>query len=280
MNGEGRPHLFRSYQFVERGGTVRRLESPSKIVLGPSRIDTKEVCRATSAAPHFFESVKFEEYPSSKFRDGSIWVTDPSMEMYKEVRSMHSDVESPVGVLVSIGCGQERRSILRRSLPGWRTGLTAQRPEQWVIHSILADKEETEDLAYHRFEGPSDFLSLDSSDWELGREGNRTFPRLEKAVDDWCNQEAIKQRIQSCAHNLVTIRQRRAQTTQWERFALGIVYKCQHQQHRDKENSPEFDLRDDFIAHLQRDHLAPPPDEKNYDRIQDELRAATMIAHH
>lgn len=247
------------------------------MTFSPVDIRIKDVCRATSAAPQYFESVKLEGF-ASKFRDGSVWVKDPSMEIYKEVRSMHSDVDSPVEVLVSIGCGLERRQPFRWTLRGRRASLTTQNPEQWAIRNILGAKKETERLEYHRFEGPDDFLGPDLGDWKLGREGQRTFPRLQKAVDAWCNTDEIKHRIQACANTLVTIRQRRAQTTQWERFALGIVYKCQ--QHRDKAKSPEFDLRDDFIAHLQRDHLEPPPDEENHGHIQDELRAATVITPH
>ncbi|KAB2574429.1 hypothetical protein DBV05_g6987 [Lasiodiplodia theobromae] len=75
--------------------------------------------------------------------------------------------------------------------------------------------------------------------------------------------------IKKCAEYLVEKRQRRAQTANWERFALGTDYRCGYCAAKGREKTYDQYL---LIEHLQKEHRAPPSDDDRFDTYREILR--------
>lgn len=238
--GVRRPYLFRSYAFNEDKPTAVNRNKSNKTQDTP----LKDVCLATSAAPSFFESVKID---NKKFRDGSIWMTNPSMELYREVYSMHPDQESPIYCLVSIGCGKQKRSRILPSINMPATSLY--KWEQQQVHDVLKSRKKEEIIEYIRFAGPTDLTDVKPSDWKLEGHKRKTFDRIKTAAARYCDTSEVKQKIEKIAVQLVKYRRQRARTAHWERFALGVRYSCNWC----KEPTELVD-RDDVIDHVKIKH--------------------------
>lgn len=265
--GVRRPYLFRSYVFNEDKPTAMNRNKSNKTQDTP----LKDVCLATSAAPSFFESVKID---NTKFRDGSIWMTNPSMELYREVCSMHPNQESPIYCLVSIGCGKQKRS---RILPSINTPATSLfKWEQQQVHGVLKlRKKEGEIIEYIRFDGP-DLADVKLSDWKLEGHKRKTFNRIKTAAERYCDTFEVKQKIEKIAVQLVKYRRQRARTAHWERFALGVRYSCNW-----CEDSTELVDRDHVIDHVKikhKDHKVTGSRFFNeYRKVLEEFRVPTSL---
>ena len=266
--GVRRPYLFRSYVFNEDKPTAMSRNKSNKTQDTP----LKDVCLATSAAPGFFESVKIDD---KKFRDGSIWMTNPSMELYREVYSMHPDQESPIYCLVSIGCGKQKRSRILPSINMPATSLY--KWEQQQVHDVLKSrKKDAEIIEYIRFAGPTDLTDAKPSDWKLEGHKRKTFIRIKTAAERYCDTSEVKQKIKEIAVQLVKYRRQRARTARWERFALGVRYTCNW-----CEDSKELVDRDDVIDHVKikhKDHEVTGSRFFNeYRKVLEEFRVPTCL---
>ncbi|OCL02723.1 FabD/lysophospholipase-like protein [Glonium stellatum] len=239
--GVRRPYLFRSYAFNKVKSTAVNRNKSNETEDTP----LKDVCLATSATPGFFDSVKID---NKKFRDGSIWMTNPSMELYREVYSMHPDHASPIYCLVSIGCGKQKRSGILSSINMPATSLY--KWEQQRVDDVLKSrKKEGEDFEYTRFAGPSDLTDIKPSDWKLEGRKRNTFERIKTATARYCENPEVMQNIKELAERLVKYRRQRARTAHWERFALGVRYSCNW-----CEEVVELADRDDVIDHVRSKH--------------------------
>ena len=76
-------------------------------------IGAVEACRATSAAPTYFEP---EQYDGSALIDGGIGVNNPSMSAYAEAKRLFPEEEIS---LLSIGTGAITRPITYEEAKGW-----------------------------------------------------------------------------------------------------------------------------------------------------------------
>jgi hypothetical protein len=216
---------------------------------GGGEVGTADVCKATSAAAGFFKGVKIHDL---KYRDGSIWSSNPAMEIYREIEEVHSDVGNPIQLMVSVGSGR-RKSTWNRS----RSDL-----DGLIIDQQLSKKLREK---YYRFNGPSNLSDLEINEWRIDGPGEKTFSRIRDSTIAFCDQNAEK--LELLARELVAIRRRRSKMLHWEKFALGMQYVCRAQPPCRIGDKP-FEDRDEFVFHLLREHDQAPPDTENWDRVQ------------
>ena len=206
-----------------------------------------------------------------KYRDGSIWAPNPAEMLYKEVRSMHPDVDKPVRCLVSIGCGQSKHTHIPAN-----TALSITKNNQ-DPDVVLREKCRDGELEYFRLCGPPDLSDQKIKDWKASRSGKETFQSLETAVENYVRDESVRKKMEQCANLLVDRRRARAATPRWGRFALGLCYVCSKCE--TKSRTVHFDDADDYIDHLQWIHKGPPPDDVlyfEYRRLLENSRISTV----
>ncbi|OJD32035.1 calcium-independent phospholipase a2-gamma [Diplodia corticola] len=102
---------------------------------------------------------------------------------------------------------------------------------------------------------------------------------LEKNRSSDANAVRWLEQIGKCAEYLVEKRQRRAQTANWERFALGTDYRCGYCVAEGRPKDPERSY-DQYllIEHLQTKHRAPPSDDDRFDTYCEILRHFRTVA--
>lgn len=83
------------------------------------------------------------------------------------------------------------------------------------------------------------------------------------------------EQVRQCAEYLVDKRQRRAQTANWERFALGTDYRCGYCVAKGREKTYDQYL---LIEHLQKEHRAPPSDDDRFDTYCEILKHFRTVA--
>lgn len=80
----------------------------------------KDVARATSAAPTYFESLKLKAKPPADYFaliDGGVFANNPAMCAFAEAKKVFGNEEDIL--LVSVGTGQHTRSILYEESKDW-----------------------------------------------------------------------------------------------------------------------------------------------------------------
>ena len=223
--GSQKPYLFRSYNSSSATGPTG-LNRPSRQDL--DRVGIAQVASASCAAPRDFSSVRFEDHNSAapKFRDGSLWNSNPALELYTEMSSMYDDPQ-PVGMILSIGTGEAKSSGLigafrrRRSSAG-----RVQRGQLVNVDEQLDALSRRDGFRYTRLPGPIYLNDLGLNEWQDDPSSEHTFDRLQKSIDAYCDNKEVNGQLESCAEYLVDVRRKRAKTQQWARFALGIFYTC------------------------------------------------------
>jgi patatin-like phospholipase/acyl hydrolase len=82
----------------------------------------RDVARATSAAPTYFEPAKIKPIKSRKWThliDGGLFANNPSMCAYVEFAKKNYELEQEGCALVSIGTGNVYKPYLYREATGW-----------------------------------------------------------------------------------------------------------------------------------------------------------------
>jgi hypothetical protein len=270
-NGFQQPMLFRTYEAVadhDDSLSLSRVGSGGSTGSQKGRVLISDVCRATCATPGLFKGVKID---GIKYRDGSVWASNPAPQIYEEIEEQYSHVEDPIQLFVDLGnLPTNPRHRSRFQSPTRRQTLRAS-PNDF----FTKPKFERLGDAYYGFDGPPGLLDLDT-DWRNDRNGRKTFEMIKSKTEAYCKQKHIAVKIDQCAQALVKLRQSRARTVRWEQFALGIRYTCRTEP--PCKISTRFDDRDAFMHHLMWDHNLPPQDEKNWNMIQELLsRSQTTI---
>ncbi|KAF7557436.1 hypothetical protein G7Z17_g700 [Cylindrodendrum hubeiense] len=101
-------HLFRSYNHSERFEKEIKEYNPG--LLGRSKVQIWQACRATSAAPFYFDSITIG---ANEFIDGGAGNNNPSNIAWNEALWMSNYLDpfkGKVDALISLGCG-EKESI-------------------------------------------------------------------------------------------------------------------------------------------------------------------------
>lgn len=223
--GSQKPYLFRSYNSSSAKGPTG-LNRTSRQDLGD--VGIAQVASASCAAPRDFSSVRLGNPNSSasKFRDGSLWNSNPAMELYTEMSSMYEDPQ-PVGMILSIGTGEAKSSGLIGALRRRRSSASrVQRGQLVNVDEQLDALSRRDGFRYTRLPGPIYLNDLSLNEWQDDPSSEHTFVRLQKSIDAYCDNDDVKGQLQSCAEYLVDVRRKRAKTQQWARFALGIFYTC------------------------------------------------------
>lgn len=110
--GEGdKPHLFRSYDHVE--APPRGYNRPDRTELNPGRVQSNpttiwEACRATSAAPLYFDKMIIG---GVRYMDGGVGSNNPAEYALNEARQMIDRTQQPETVaaaLISVGTGHKK----------------------------------------------------------------------------------------------------------------------------------------------------------------------------
>ena len=133
----------------------------------------REVARATSAAPTYFEPLQLAVDPDGNraFVDGGIYANNPAMCAYVEARKIHPEEND--FLVVSLGTGELTRSLPYEEVKGWGLALWAQ-PILNVVFDGVADTvdyqlrellpTEGEARRYYRFQTQLDIGKDDMDD--------------------------------------------------------------------------------------------------------------------
>lgn len=152
-----KPHFFKNWR-------ARGRNNPS----GESKFDRdflmRDVCRATSAAPTYFEPARIFAKSGKEFHliDGGVFANNPGMCAVSSASRLFDDEQV---IVLSLGTGETIREIPYEKARGW--GLIG-----WA-----------RPLLYILFDGVSDAADYHLSQM-LGRNHLRIQARLEKANDD------------------------------------------------------------------------------------------------
>ena len=133
----------------------------------------REVARATSAAPTYFEPLQLAVEPDGNraFIDGGIYANNPAMCAYVEARKIHPEEKD--FLVVSLGTGELTRSLPYDEVKGWGLALWAQ-PILNVVFDGVADTvdyqlrellpTDGDDRRYYRFQTQLDIGKDDMDD--------------------------------------------------------------------------------------------------------------------
>lgn len=222
------PYVFRSYQHVGViNKTTRHYERKYRNINDESNILIWQAARATSAAPTFLKTLKFDEYT---FMDGGIGNNNPSYEAWWEVHGMHElhctpdcgedsqrrhvhvPCKEPAGgvkIMVSIGTGRgDRKSIfakrgrITQMVKAARKGVDALTdPER--THQTTSAKADDVDARYFRLNVEEGLEGVDMDDVSQMDHIERTTMRFFAAHTD------ARRQLRECARQLVIHRRAR-----------------------------------------------------------------------
>ena len=134
----------------------------------------REVARATSAAPTYFEPLPLEWGPHGKraFIDGGVHSNNPAMCAYVEAMKIYTEEKD--FLVLSLGTGEPTRSMPYEEVKGWGLALWAQPILNVVFDGVsdtvdyqlqeLLSTEEGNDRRYYRFQPVLDIGKDDMDD--------------------------------------------------------------------------------------------------------------------
>ncbi|MCJ1373627.1 hypothetical protein MMC20_004855 [Loxospora ochrophaea] len=241
-------YLFRTYDHPEAlsqgNGNQSQPMNPGPAYSGP----LWHAARATSAAPIYFESIKFDD---RKFLDGGLGANNPGMIALKEVDQMHASSPVKPEILVSIGTGMKKekkktgkRKRAREEIYSFVHADTGRRKQFLKKYFELAKyaKDFTTNpqgiadnvkfgankcgTQHERFDVEEGLGSIKLDDWRPPRGGDTTLEQIRKHTRVYLDLERTQTALQNCAITLVHLRRHRATTERWEKFATDIKYHC------------------------------------------------------
>ena len=228
-----KPFLFRSYN---------------------KSLEIWQVARATSAAPFYFEPVALGD---DLYYDAAGFFYNPTRYVLDEVRREARGRQDAVDIL-SIGAGNLGDAKGNIWKPQRTDGSDP-------THESLKLETKYNPWEYHRLD-VQDHRNSCSNELMTKGSGRKTLRRVIYATTKYLQTPSVRDQIQEIAERLVSIRLRRAETMQWERFATGIIYQCPISEC--SMSSSRFEDRGDLMDHLQDMHDKSPPDVVNNREIQ------------
>jgi patatin-like phospholipase/acyl hydrolase len=163
----------------------------------------RDVARATSAAPTFFEPLQLTWGPHGEraFIDGGVHSNNPAMSAYVEATKIHPEEKD--FLVVSLGTGEPTRSMPYEEVKGWGLALWAQ-PILNVVFDGVADtvdyqlrellRSEGDDRRYYRFQTVLDIGNDDMDDASatniqaLKTKAQEIIDENDAALDGLCTQ--------------------------------------------------------------------------------------------
>jgi hypothetical protein len=235
-----------------------------------------QACRATTASPLYFKPIKIEK---QNFVDGGMGYNNPSWLVLNELEQIHHGVEA-VEYFLSVGSGVSRDTLTSRALKTTRR-ITA--ISKYLVNGSRG-KEGTAVAEFKQLNHMSLYERWDVSDMEENDSKNverklwrkdTTLKTIAEATEKYLSSEAVLRSLDEAARKLVQIRRRRANTTKWEVFALGVKYKCTEQ---GCTSQIVFRDRNELVGHMQRNHDWSSPGPDNIDRIDEILKKSRVMA--
>jgi hypothetical protein len=264
------PFLFRSYA---HGNEDR---SPfNRNPGGAAACDISQVAQAAIAAPHRFRSVVVGDH---KYFDAGLGLNNPSSEVYNEVNLMHPHFVDPISIFVSLGCGYARANEARHpdGSRAWKLKLSRKKLEQELssisdsVHEQMEKESKLYNFQYYRLDVKHHLGDNVLYEWKKIEPGRSALARIKNVTMIYLGNADVDSALRKCALELVSRRRQRAETMQWESFALGTRYRCRHPEPCDakKRGVPPFSNRNELLDHLRMHHKLPPPDTNNHESIK------------
>ena len=101
--GIEKPYIFRTYKNLHKSPPNSAQSALDRNPDLAQDIPIWKVARATTAAPTYFEPAKID---GLEYVDGGFGANNPSQEAYREVRKMNNNSPKAIGLLLSIGTGE------------------------------------------------------------------------------------------------------------------------------------------------------------------------------
>jgi hypothetical protein len=262
------PFLFRSYKPCQFNEDYPPLNYGENI-----KHEIWKVCRATTAAPFYFEP---QIIGDDEFCDGGAGVNNPTMKAYQEMTSLH---ENQLKILASFGTGKPVRPTTFRDRDSHRLhiGKTIRQWKGWVqtLKGALTECEETHrevvgnqirarhspgKFNYFRLNVEEDLGKVKLDEWKDKRddgEGSKTttLEYIRKCTEVELSKVEVQKQLAALAKLLVELRRCRVQQDQdrWERFANCTLYKCSREECISGDKAL-FTLRREMKEHLHTVH--------------------------
>ncbi|KIW30594.1 uncharacterized protein PV07_06328 [Cladophialophora immunda] len=261
-----RPYLFRSYAHEARDESSY-LRNPG----GATDRSTADVAKAAVAAS------QFQNFEQHGYYDSGPGLNNPSLELYNEITSLHDP--DNLALFISIGCGASKTkdpSSPQSNSRAWKLKASFKRQEKELslgadaVHRRMHRKSRSPVSAfeYFRFDVKENIPESSLGNWQSIQPGRHALKKIAAATDAYLAQPEVDNRLHECAEQLVHRRKLRAETLQWESFALGVRYCCPHLvQCQVQKDKVRFATRDVLLDHLRTVHKEPPPDANNFERI-------------
>lgn len=170
-----KPCLITAYDIRNRNAFFFRQHTAKKDI---NNFKVRDVARATSAAPTYFEVSRIKNLLGSPYPliDGGVFANNPTLCAYSEIRGMENlKIKKPTAkdmLIISIGTGSSKKSYPYKAAKDWGK-LKWIQP---VIDIMMSGNSET---VHHHLEQIYDTLSTkDKADYY------RLEPELEKANND------------------------------------------------------------------------------------------------
>ena len=272
-DGERKSMSFGTYYLESRKTYKAPTKSSSDTADSNQHLNRRirEICRATTAAPTYFEAVKMERFDHAKFTDGGFpGYNNPTQVAYQSITRMSGKKRNMKLSLVSIGTGKKKSQQ--------RNAWWAKGPLEIyaLIQSSLdfaTDCEPTHETVSDLINGSSEYFRLNVGeeignmaldDWR-GQHGQDTLDQLRGATQRYLGLPKTQKDIAKIAESLVHIRRARAHDEKsdfWETYCHGVYYRC------DEDGCDKQTIhyaRTDFSNHLKLVHRFAE------EKIQEEL---------
>lgn len=240
-----------------------------------------KVCRATTAAPNYFDSQRIGD---DEFCDGGAGVNNPTWEALEEMFSLHG---SNVKLAASFGTGQwEPPSIFRegsssglsrlhivpalarvnRLLKNAKGALTeCQKTHEYVQKTERHLSGTFKAFQYYRFNVEDDLGKVKMDECKDRRDNGSggkcsTLEYIRICTDIELGKDEVNAQLQALATILVAKRRRRIKDDpdMWARFATCVRYKCTEDDCRIDGKILYFNLRRELQQHLLTAHNTTP----------------------
>ncbi|KAJ8110963.1 hypothetical protein OPT61_g6330 [Boeremia exigua] len=246
------PHILRSYPHNKTYKTKTNLNFD--VGQGNTEMEVWRVARAATAAPMYFEEVRFTTPDRTViYSDGGFSRhNNPTRRGIEELEILHirkgpqGEERGKIGVVVSVGTARSDdlgsgKGIIRLIKRAFNI---AGNPDD-----VAADLEEQNRAHYWRFNDNAG-IKVDLDDWKPRNSGKRTLKTIKQRFSEWAADEDNQKMLQKCAVQLVNRRRARTQDVErWQRFSSVTQYEC----HCNNAWRP-FHLGSEFDAHYREKH--------------------------
>jgi hypothetical protein len=268
-SGSMAPFLFRSY---DRAVAVDHSSPPPSPEA--SSFPISEVVRATVRAQDSLKSIHLGE---GRYCDAGMGLNNPSIHVYQEVVRLHQQTQGsaifdPVSLFLSIGSGFSHSDASKNSSSSderdtlghlfSKVGRALYAISESVHRSMEDLHKSSKPFSYYRFDVPDALNSIALDKWNNSSSPTSTYSRIRVATLSYLDTQRCRNSLAECAKNLVDRRRKRCGDAQWETFAFGTRYWCEHLNLCDHKRggAKPFETRDELLNHLRLEHLMPPPD--------------------